>query len=157
MTELEIAAAEWVKACERAAPERHPAYWAAHYTGDHMLGSVHAPPGTDLRQAAFIFLTPFGYAPEITDSFFIRDTGQRRLEITRMSMEGSGYRTTFWTVPYSIGDDGKITLYTAIKDHPAKVMVGVCEAIGLYRLVGDMTYDFDEVFRGSLILAEANL
>ncbi len=156
MTEIEIAAAEWVKAYERATPSRHPSYWAAHYVGDRMLGAVHAPPKRDLAKAAFIFLAPFGYCPEITDSFFIRDN-QRTLELTRLSIDGRGMRQTSWTLPYSISDNGKVTLGLATKGHPAEVIVGVCETIGLARLRGGMTYEFDEVFRGALILAEANL
>ncbi len=156
MTEIEIAAAEWVKAYERATPSRHPSYWAAHYVGDRMLGAVHAPPRRDLAKAAFIFLAPFGYCPEVTDSFFIRDN-QRTLELTRLSIDGRGMRQTSWKLYYSIDDGGKATLYTAVKAHPAKVIVGVCEAIGLARLNGGMTYEFDEIFRGALILAEENL
>jgi hypothetical protein len=122
-----------------------------------MLGSVHAPPKRDLSKTAFLFLAPYGYCPEITDSFFIRDTGQRQLEITRMSIDGRGQRQTSWKLYYSIDDGGKVTLYTAVKAHPSRVIVGVCEAIGLCRLLGGMTYEFDQVFRGSLILAERNL
>lgn len=156
MTEIEIAAAEWVRAYQRATPSHHPAYWAAHYVGDEMLGSVHAPPKTDLAKAVFLFLAPFAYSPRVTDSFFIRDTN-RQLEITRMSIDGRGYRTTSWSLYYSVDDHGKVTLYTAVKCHPAKVVVSVCEVIGLARLNRGMTYAFDEVFRGALILAEANL
>lgn len=155
MTELEIAAAEWVKAYERAT--RYPAYWAGHYIGDRMLGSVHAPPKRDLAKTAFLFMAPFGYCPEITDSFFIRDA-ERHLEVTRMSMNGKGQRQTSWSLAYSIDDDGKVTFpWPARKTHPAKVITGVCEAIGLCRLLGGSMYEFDEVFRGSLILAERNL
>ncbi len=85
MTELETAAAEWVKAYQGATPSRHPAYWAAHYAGDELLGTVHAPPKKDLAKTAFLFMVPFGYCEEITDSFFVRDA-ERSLEITRFSM-----------------------------------------------------------------------
>ncbi len=157
MTEIEIAAAEWVKAYERSTPSRHPAYWAAHFVGDRMLGSVHAPPKRDLAKAAFLFLAPFGYCPEITDSFFIRDN-QRHLEVTRISVDGPGMRQTSWALAYSIDDGGKVTFpWPARKAHPSDVIVGVCEAISLARLHGDMSYEFDEVFRGALILAEENL
>jgi hypothetical protein len=157
MTEIEIAAAEWVRAYERATPSRHPAYWAAHYIEDRMLGSVHAPPKRDLAKTAFIFLAPFGYCTELTDSFFVRDA-QRHLEITRISVDGKGMRQTSWTLAYSIADDGKVTFpWPARKTHPADVIVGVCEAIGLCRLSAGMTYEFDEVFRGALVLAERNL
>ncbi len=158
MTELEIAAAEWVRAYDRAKPSRHPAYWAGHFVGDRMLGSVHAPPKRDLSKAAFLFMAPYGYCPEISDSFFIRDNGERQLEITRMSDDGNGQRQTSWTLAYSISDNGQVTFpWPARKTHPSEVIVNVCAAIGLSRLHGGMTYTFDEVFRGALILAEANL
>ena len=157
MTELEIAAAEWVKAYERAKPSRHPAYWAGHYDGDRMLGSVHAPPKRELDKTAFLFMVPFGYCTEITDSFFIRDA-ERHLEVTRFSMDGTGQKMTSWTLAYSIDDHGNVTFpWPARKTPPCKVIVGVWEAVGLCRMLSGETYTFDDVMRGALILAERNL
>ncbi len=158
MTELEIAAAEWVKAYEGAKPSRHPAYWAAHYAGDTMLGSVHAPPKKALDKTAFLFMVPFGYCEEITDSFFFRDA-ERTLEIVRFSIASPiGQRMTSWTLAYSIDDNGKVTFpWPARKTHPGNVMTGVWEAVGLCRMLSDEHYTFAEVFRGALILAEVNL
>ncbi len=157
MTELEIAAAEWVKAYERAKPSRHPAYWAAHYEGDRMLASVHVPPKRDLGKTAFLFMVPFGYCPEITDSFFIRDA-ERHLEVTRFSMSGKGQQMTSWTLAYSIKDDGHVAFpWPARKTPPCNVIVGVWEAVGLCRMLSGETYTFDDIFRGALILADRHL
>ena len=157
MTELEIAAAEWVKAYERAKPSRHPAYWAAHYAGDRMLGSVHAPPNRPLDKTAFLFMVPFGYCEEITDSFFIRDA-ERTLEMTRFSIVGNGQQMTSWTLAYSIDDNGHVTFpWPARKTPPGNVMTGVWEAVGLCRMLSDEHYTFDDIMRGAVILAEAHL
>ncbi len=162
MTELEIAAAEWVRTYERSTPSSHPAYWTGHYAGDRMLGAVHAPPGRDLAKTTFLFMVPFGYCEEITDTFFIREA-DRTLEVTRFSVApsdwtGAAQRMTSWTLAYSIDDNGGVSFpWPARKTSPGKVMVGVWEAVGLCRMLCADTYTFDEVFRGTLILAEQNL
>ncbi len=127
-----------------------------------MLGSVHAPPKRELDKTAFLFMVPFGYCDEITDSFFIRDA-ERTLEVTRFAMaptdwSGAAQRMTSWTLAYSIDDNGKVTFpWPARKTPPWKVIVGVWEAVGLCRMLSGETYTFEDVMRGALILAERNL
>jgi hypothetical protein len=102
-------------------------------------------------------MVPFGYCPEITDSFFIRDA-ERTLEVTRFSIVGKSQQMTSWTLAYSIDDNGKVTFpWPARKTPPCDVIVGVWEAVGLCRMLSGEIYTFDDVFRGALILAERHL
>jgi hypothetical protein len=98
--------------------DQYPEMWSAHFHDSELLGEM-VGSITEPARVMFWMMMPFGFALEVTESYVLFEAhtaatpevalidSDRVLYASRLKVEGRGYRTTHWVIPYEITDRGQ--------------------------------------------------
>lgn len=111
MIDLEVAMAAYKRTVETAELTRHPILWVGYWNHNY-LGHIHASIYSD--DLVFYLAAPFATTAEVTTLFMVVDK-LSALRVARLRVGERGNWTTFWTVPYSVDDRGRLGFGVGVK------------------------------------------
>lgn len=118
MIDIDTALTYYHARINQARLDTWPDVWAGHWAGERFCGELGGRVLDDVARSVFPVMVPFAFAAEVSDSVVIFDAfagtletamidGDRVLYATRLAVDGDGFRTTHWIVPYSVTETGQ--------------------------------------------------
>lgn len=147
---LEIAAAEWKLAYERADFDSHPKLWAGYFVDDRFAGSLHTANATE--KTLFWLATPY-VASELSSLWTITDNASR-LNVHELRSAPRAFRLTSWWLPYTITDHGRVEFEPATKRRGVRQVEKTLRFVGSERIRNGPTHSYATAFQTALWLAE---
>ncbi len=115
---INLALARYAERVSKARLDSYPEAYSAHYARGRLLGELASSLTDEPARVVFALMMPFAFAVEVTDSVVIFEAHKaptpdtalidatRVLYASHLSVDGNGFRTIHWVVPYLIEDGG---------------------------------------------------